>query len=182
MSRKRTGLRTPLSYMGVNAPTPGNTIVHFDRAPTERDHYEFNIGDIWVDISRLKNTPPERPRARDIWMLVSKNKQVSDDAVWVHMNSGSIEFLVDDDNNPVGPNNAGEVNIQGGFFIDVVGDPNTNTLTINASPNLATQFTTEDGIAIPDNGNLNVLGDDEYIETSGFLDTIEISLRDNVAS
>jgi hypothetical protein len=99
MPTRLTG--TPsFASLGVQAPQPPN-IVAINRAPTVNDFATFNTGDLWINTVNLTQSPPTAPSAQDIWMLVSKNKQIAN-ATWINF-SGGIgpggpvgSFLTDD--------------------------------------------------------------------------------------
>ena len=86
-----------------------------------------------------------------------------------------IETLTGNAGGAVGPDGAFNINILGAGFIDVTGNPGTNTLTITVDGTLAQDFVTDAGTATPAANTLNVLGG-ELISTVGAGDTVTINL------
>lgn len=86
MAKRRTGINS-LAYLGVNAVTPGNVVEH-DRAPTSNDYISFTVGDIWINHGPEKLSPPVVLTAEDVYILVSKNRNLNN-ANWVRISSTS---------------------------------------------------------------------------------------------
>lgn len=115
MSRKLTGT-TPLAYMGVEASTPPQLVVH-DRAPTANDYASFVVGTIWI-----YNTDPE-----EVWMLVAKDHYVS---TWVKFLSGSIPGAI--------------ATVTGGDNINTI-DPSGPDVIVNLNKSIFQPVTSSDG-------------------------------------
>jgi len=96
MTKRRTG-NPSLAYMGVEASTPPQLVMH-DRAPTVSDYAQYNIGHIWIEDA----TP------QVVWMLTNKDAHLS---TWLNLSSGgavgTITQILGGDNinidNGVGP-------------------------------------------------------------------------------
>lgn len=186
MTKRKTGLN-PLAYTGVRASTPPNIQAH-DRSPTPNDYYGFVIGDLWIDISNVKETPSKAPTANDIWMLVSKNRTVdnqaldpSRNATWVSFGDGLIRTLSDDNDVKVNPDNTGDIGLVGDNFISVISNPNDNELAITAQfdpSDITTEYRTDDGNDVePQLNRVNVFGGNG-ITTAGAGNTITINADD----
>lgn len=129
-----------LGYMGVNPTTPSNYKT-YDRSPTTNDSMNFKIGDHW------EWQDPQR-----LWVLVAL---IGGEATW--------KEIVFDAANEF-PTNAGIAFPLAGV-LNVLGDTTSvltsgagNTITIETGPEVAVTYTTDDQIAVPDAGNLFVLG------------------------
>ena len=103
MSKRRSGLN-PLAYLGVEAATPPNLVVH-NRAPTANDYAEYNIGDMWIFVQG--GALPEQ-----IWILTSKSHYVS---TWQIFNAGIVPGDITD---VLGGDNINTVN-SGGPIVTV---------------------------------------------------------------
>ena len=90
-----------------------------------------------------------------------------------------IETLTGNAGGAVGPDGAFNINILGGGFVDVTGNPGTNTLTITVNGTLAQDFVTDSGTATPAANTLNVLGGDN-MNTAGAGDTVTIHLNETI--
>src|SRR5271170_4191057 len=97
-------------------------------------------------------------------------------ANWIKMGGANIvESLRDQTGIDVLPDSTNEINVIGdGVYIKTVGNPSTNTLTIEPAGALTTLYTENTGTATPMAGNLNVLGSNG-ITTTGSGNTITIS-------
>lgn len=96
-----------------------------DRAPTQFDLANFDLGDEWLD------------RTNDQWYkLVSKANKI---ALWCAICNSltqAVEFLPDSGTTPVLPDGLGQVTITGGAAprdIEVVGSPNTLTYQLSSA-------------------------------------------------
>lgn len=137
----------PLAYMGVNPTAPANFQTPASRAPTTTDT-NFKIGDEWLWQTRVNPNPVQ---AR-LWVLVGLTGGV---ATWDELTfNGANQF----------PTNAG-VAIPVAGVLNILGDTlgiltsgAGNTVTISTSGAVALRYFTDNGIAIPDGGNLHVNG------------------------
>lgn len=175
MPTKLTGIPS-FAYLGVEAPQPPN-MVQVNRAPTTTDFLTYNTGDLWLNIAGLSLVPRVLPTAADIWMLVSKQRNI---ATWVNFGGGggNMRTLTGDNAVAVPPNGVGNINILGtANHITVIGNAGTNTLTLDTGANIATTYT-EDGatIAVPAAGNLNIFGG-ANIATAGAGSTVTVALN-----
>ncbi len=78
MTVRPTGLQGGMNYLGVEAPTPPNS-VQVARAPTAKDYNNFQLGDFWLNTL-----------TQDVWVLVSKAQKV---ATWVRFSTGAAGTL-----------------------------------------------------------------------------------------
>lgn len=149
INQRLNGLE-PLAYAGVNAVQPPDFVTK-PRPPTANDSKNFYLGQIWLDTGT--NTPPT---ASDIYMLVAL---LGNQATWVTFGAGSLQTLTGNSGGAVNPDGAFNINVVGdGTYIDIVGNPGTNTLTaslINGGT-FATSFPTDSGTATPAAGVLNI--------------------------
>lgn len=177
MPKRRTGFN-PLAYLGVEAPQPPN-IVAIDRAPTMNDFIQFNTGDLWINTSSLNTTPPTAPTNEDIWMLVSKDRNIAN-ATWVNMGGGDVETLTGDVGGAVSPDANDNINLLGtANRITTTGNPGTNTITWDVGATVATTYTTDVGNAIPAANVLNILGG-TGVDTSGAGNTVTVNVTNFV--
>lgn len=96
---------------------------------------------------------------------------------------GPLNTLKGNSGGFVGPDGGGNINVIGdGTTITVVGNPGTNTLTIELEGSVALFFTADDtNVAAPVGGNLNVFGSININTTApGSADTIRINLNDSI--
>jgi len=137
MPTKLTGLPS-FAYLGVEASSPPN-IVQVNRAPTTTDFLTFNTGDLWLNIAGLSLIPQVLPTAADIWMLVSKQRNIGR---WVNFGGGggNMRTLTGDNAVVVPPNGVGNINVisnvaalNSGSSVSFTGNAATNTLTLNLS-------------------------------------------------
>lgn len=151
INQRLNGLE-PLAYAGANAVQPPDFVTK-SRPPTSTDAKNFYLGQIWLDTGT--NTPPT---SDDVWMLVSLSGGL---ATWVNFGGGDIETLTGNTGGAVGPDGAANIFVLGdGVYIDIAGNPGTNTLTaslINGG-NYAKLFQEDVGTATPLAGQLNILG------------------------
>jgi hypothetical protein len=112
----------PLSYMGVRPITPQNFTLQ-GRAPTNNDYAEFDLGDLWLDVSNFEQSPPVAPTATDIYMLVAKIGGV---ATWVTFGTPPASTLT------VTGNTGGAVSPDGSDNLGLIGD--AVNVTIAGSP------------------------------------------------
>jgi hypothetical protein len=161
MPTRLTG--TPsFASLGVQAPQPPN-IVAIGRAPTVNDFATFNTGDLWINTSSLSASPPTAPKAEDIWMLVSKNKQIAN-ATWINFSGGNALLTLTGNVGGAVPGDIHQnINTLGdGVGITVTGNPATNTLTWSlVGGGVATQsYLTDDAqVEVPNAaGQLTVTG------------------------
>lgn len=120
----RLGGRNSLPYLGVEAPTPANTVLN-KRSPTSTDSQNFNIGTFWLKTDAHNE-------AEEVWILISLSGGV---ATWVQLYptgaGGASEFIED-----VGIANdlAGVINVFGGAgsggFININTKGSGNTIEI----------------------------------------------------
>ncbi len=111
----RLGGRNSLPYLGVEAPTPANTVFN-KRSPTSTDSQNFNIGTWWLR-TNAQNA------ADELWLLISL---VGGVATWVQLypsNAGGASQF--DTDNGTANELAGVINILGGA--DPSGFTNLNT-------------------------------------------------------
>lgn len=109
MTKRRTGLPS-LSYMGVEASTPPQLVMH-TRAPTTKDYANFNIGTVWI-----YDTTPQQ-----IWMLTNKDNHLS---TWVELTGGGGIAMTN--------GTAGQVLVGGGLaatWANISTSDNTITVT-----------------------------------------------------
>jgi len=103
----RLGGRNSLPYLGVEAPTPPNTVI-VNRSPTINDNANFNLGTFWL-VPKFQSNPEE------LWVLVNLDAGI---ATWVQLyptgGGGASEFIED----------VGIANSLGGV-INVIGGPGT---------------------------------------------------------
>lgn len=123
----RLGGRNSLPYLGVEAPTPANTVLN-KRSPTSTDSQNFNIGTFWLKTDAHNE-------AQEVWILISLSGGV---ATWVQLyptgGGGASEFPTDS-----GTANelAGVLNVfggagSGGFInINTKGSGNTVDIILN---------------------------------------------------
>jgi len=78
-----------------------------------------------------------------------------------------VETLTGNTGGPVPANGAGNINIVGdGTTIEVVGNPGTNTLTIEAGSGIATTYVANSGTASPFLGDIDLLGTSNITTTA----------------
>ena len=78
-----------------------------------------------------------------------------------------VETLTGNTGGPVPPDGAGNINIVGdGTTIEVVGNPGTNTLTIEAGSGIATTYVANSGTASPFLGDIDLLGTSNITTTA----------------
>ena len=95
-------------------------------------------------------------------------------------NVSDIEFIEGDTGGPsTSDPSTGIFHIVGGTFVETVTNPATYTLTIDITEDIAAQYVTDAGTAIPALNSLNVFGGTN-INTAGAGDTVTINLDDNV--
>jgi hypothetical protein len=94
--------------------------------------------------------------------------------------SGTVKTLTGNTEGAVPPNGAGNIDVVGnGTTTTVVGDPGTNTLTINTTGAVAASFPTDSNTAIPSGGALTIHGGHD-INTSGAGSTVTINLNNAI--
>ena len=71
---------------------------------------------------------------------------------------GNVKFLTGNSGGPVAPDLVGNINVVGSGDITVVGNPGTNTLTIELSGAIANVYDADTGSATPSGGILNING------------------------
>lgn len=146
----------PLSYLGVNAESPPNSILLMNQDPTSSDWQNFIVGDIWINENG--NPTPASPR---IWMLGSISHRI---ATWILIASGAGDVSTLTGNTTLGgppmpvPPLLGNINVVGdGTTINVDGNPATHTLTISAiGTGLVQRFVTDNGTATPIAGVIDI--------------------------
>jgi hypothetical protein len=173
-----TALTNNMAYLGITDFTPGNNFVR-RRPPTTSDLHGYNVGDRWIDKS-----------AGSAYVLVSKSNNI---ASWIPVGGGAGALSTLNGVAPLAGNinltNAGAINITPGppgiVNINVKVDGTTITIVgdqLTAGALLASQYTTDAGIAIPAAGNLNVLGTAvQGISTSGAGSTVTVTAADATA-
>lgn len=167
INQRLNGLE-PLAYAGVNAVQPPDFVTK-PRPPTSTDSKNFYLGQIWLDTGT--NTPPT---ANDVYMLVAL---LGNQATWVSLSGGNLETLTGNSGGAVSPDGASNINVVGdGTYIDIVGNPGTNTLTASLvnGGSYAQLFQADVGTATPLAGQLNILGANG-IQTFGAGQTITIT-------
>lgn len=90
-----------------------------------------------------------------------------------------IETLTGNSGGPVPPDGAGNIDILGTGDIDVVGNPGTNTLTISFNGDVAEEYETDNGTAIPALGILQVLGA-HGINTAGATNVVTVAINNTI--
>lgn len=170
-------------YIGTKANQPPNWTFH-DRPPTDYDVANFALGDLWLDKSPTRLSPPQDPEP---WVLVSKE---GDDtsrgelATWVRWSGGTAGSLVSLTGNSGGAV-FGDVNqnvnvVGDGTTIDIVGNPGTNTLTASivggaAVTNFPTDITGTQNPVLPSGaGAVTVTSSDGSIDVTGNTNEIDI--------
>lgn len=202
MTKRLTG-RNALAYVGVEAPTPANTVQSRSN-PDSSKYRNFEIGDVWV------NTQDQQ-----VWILVDKT---TTSGTWIEMASsagvGASNFETD---SGTAVDLAGTINMAGGDLITTDGlvantvtfslDNGTDgqviigstagspayanitstggTITVSNGPNtlnleadvsgFAENYPTDSGTAQPMGGDLNIVGDGN-LETSASGDTVSIAI------
>ncbi len=173
-------------YIGTKANQPPNWTFH-DRAPTDYDVANFALGDLWLDKSPTRLSPPQDPEP---WVLVSKE---GDDtsrgelATWVRWSGGNVGSLISLTGNSGGAV-FGDVNqnvnvVGDGTSIDIVGNPGTNTLTASivggsAVTNFPCDLTGSQNPVLPNgSGVVAVTSSDSTITTTGNTNSINLQVR-----
>lgn len=152
--------KSTLTYPATNVFPNG--IWEDTRDPTSADFRNFFIGTIWINFPSNK-----------AWIMVDRT---ATSGTWVQMASTGTGILTitGDAGGPVGPDGANNINLLSGSNLTVTGNPGTNTLTVTLDTNIASQYTTQAGVAVPAANNLNVLGAGG-ITTSGAGSTVTIT-------
>lgn len=137
------------------------------RNPDSGDYKNFQIFDIWINTA-----------ARTAWIMVDKTANTG---FWIQMASSGTGILTisGDSGGPVGPDGVDNINLLSGANLTVTGNAGTNTLTITLDGTIASQYTTDSGIAFPSGGNLDIDGTNG-IETSASGDVVTLTLSGNV--
>lgn len=109
----------------LNYPITASTAikrVKSDRDPSGRDGAGYTIGDEWLNSST------------NIWFkLARKGNSSQSSAIWVEIGAPSeIHTIQGNSGGPIAGNTSGNIFIMGSPGINVVGNPVTNTLMINA--------------------------------------------------
>lgn len=150
----------PLSYLGVNASQPSNT-VEYDRAPTSNDRRNFKIGARWIDKSQ---SPP------DLWTLV---KFAGNTATWINLSSFNTNGT--DGQVLIGGGTAATWNNITTISGLVVVNEGANTLDLDLSGTVADIFQTDVLFAQPSGGVLEIAGGTSVTTTgSGNVVTIDV--------
>jgi len=92
---------------------------------------------------------------------------------------GGISTLTGNAGGPVGPT-GGNIDIVGTDLIDVIGNPGTSTLTISINDEVATDYDTDAGTAVPAGGILAITGG-PGINTAGATNVVTINVDQDVA-
>lgn len=152
--------RQSLQYLGSRAATPPN-LVRLKRNPTTQDYKEFIIGDLWLNES-----------TNDLWYLANLTGNV---ATWIQLAGGAgvLQSLTGDVGGAVSPNVSNTIFVLGGPGVQTNGNPATNTITIDITDPIATQYDADTGSATPSSGVLNIVGTGG-ISTTGAGNTITI--------
>ena len=152
--------KSTLTYPATNVFPNG--IWEDIRDPTTADFRNFFIGTIWINFV-----------AQRAWFMVDRT---ATSGTWVMAASTGTGILTvtGDVGGAVGPDGANNINLLSGGNLTVTGNPGTNTLTITLDATVASQYTTNAGVAVPAAGNLNVLGAGG-ITTSGAGSTVTIT-------
>lgn len=122
----RLGGRNSLPYLGVEAPTPPNTVI-VRRSPTINDNANFNLGTFWL-------VPEVNNNSEELWILINLDGGI---ATWVQLYptgaGGASQFIED-----VGIANdaGGVINVIGGATstftnINTFGSGNTIEVRLN---------------------------------------------------
>ena len=86
----------------------------------------------------------------------------------------NFETLTGNSGGAVSPDGAGNITVVGAAPINIVGNPGTNTLTVDTDGTLATTYTTDSGNATPAADVINILGGTN-VTTSGAGSTVTIT-------
>lgn len=155
--------RSPLEYP-ANSVTPLRTFI-FRRDPIDsQDFKNFKIRDFWINLNNDQ-----------VWVLTNKTRT---SGTWKKLTpggSGGILSLTGDIGGSVESNSAGNLNVLGGTGITTTGNPATNTITIDASGNVATEYVSDSGSAFPALNILNIVGGGGGITTSAAGNTVTIN-------
>lgn len=166
IQRKLTIGIHPLSYLGVNAESPPNSVLLQNQDPTTSDWQNFIIGDLWINL----NGSPTPPNPR-IWMLGALERN---SATWILIANGTggdVSTLTGNSGGAVGPL-LGNINVVGdGTTINIVGNPATHTLTVSTvGTGVLNTLTASDAtVATPIAGNITF--PDAVIAGSGNVDS-----------
>src|SRR5579872_671504 len=87
IQKKLTMAINSLSYMGVNASAPPNSVLLMNLDPTVNDWQNFIVGDIWINENG--STTPPTPR---IWILGALARH---SATWILLSSGGSGPILD---------------------------------------------------------------------------------------
>ncbi len=195
-----TGVGSPLSYQGVSSPQPPNLVV-IDRAPVSgtvgKDIKNFRLGDIWIDstndipymlVDMSANIPTWTSFGGD------NTSYVTDSGTATESNN-SINVLGGDLINTAGSGDTVTINLDRGtdgqIIIGATGSASAyanvtssddsliitegpNTLDIITGSEVAIQFDTDSGSAIPSAGIITIAGGSN-VTTSGSGSTVTIT-------
>jgi hypothetical protein len=157
---QRANGQNPLHYQGVPANQPTDFVTR-NRDPLSTDSKNFFLGTWWLNTVTY-----------DLWYLANVTGVV---ATWINLKSGAgINKIIGNTGGAVSPDGSNNINFLSGYApLSIVGNPGTNTLTINSTGVIALQFNTDSGNAIPAGGILNVFGG-LNINTSGAGNTVTV--------
>jgi len=87
VQRKLTIAINSLSYMGVNASAPPNSVLFMNQDPTPTDWQNVIVGDIWIN-----ENGPTNPPTPKIWILGALARH---SATWILLSSGGSGPILD---------------------------------------------------------------------------------------
>jgi hypothetical protein len=134
-----------LQYQGVRSASPPN-FVKVNRDPTTTDYKEFRLGDFWL------NTVTD-----GLWTLTALSGAV---ATWIKLagTAGVLDTLTGDTGGTVPADGAQNIFLLGGAGVQTNGNPGTNTIQIDITDPIATQYDGDTGSAVSSGGILNLVG------------------------
>ncbi len=152
--------RSTLTYPATNS-FPVRKWLDQNRAPTSGDFKNFQIFDLWIY------------EGVSAWIMIDKT---ATSGTWIQIaSSGSgILTVTGDAGGAVGPDGLNNINLLTGAHLTNTGNPGTNTLTLTLDADIAAQYTTNAGVAIPAASNLNIVGTGG-LTTSGAGSTVTVT-------
>ncbi len=152
--------RSTLTYPATNS-FPVRKWLDQNRAPTSADYKNFQIFDIWIY------------EGQSAWIMIDRT---ATSGLWIQIASSGTGILTitGDVGGAVSADGANNINLLTGAHLTSTGTPGTNTVTLTLDADIAAQYTTDAGIAIPAVGNLNVLGAGG-LTTSGAGSTVTVT-------
>lgn len=164
------------NYRGTNAQQPPNLTFN-TRNPNQYDTKNVSLGDLWMNTS-----------TEELWVLMSLQGTASSLGMladWVLLTgaSGTVISLSSNNGFHVPPDIDGNIRVVGdGTTIVGVGDIATNTITFGAGGEVATEYVTDSGTAVPVIGELDILGGTagRDIRTSASGNVIHVDLKNAI--